>query len=180
MIKWHIERYDRLRTSTASRASVVLSAGALLSAGNVLLITQILARSADWLRSWWLLLFTLIAVTGVGLVMASLLRAAGVLVTLRSSRAEFASAGELPVSLIYNGTDTLAHLPTFEAFRSAVRGQDPDDAAAAAEVELWVCINQHRSRYARLRQAVRLLRHAALAYVAAMLLALVVNMTYGL
>ena len=101
-------------------------------------------------------------------------------VVRRERAPEFASAGELPVSLIYNGTDTLAHLPTFEAFRSAVRGQDSDDAAAAAEVELWVCINQHRSRYTRLRQAVRLLRHAALAYVAAMLLALVVNMTYGL
>ena len=64
LLKWHIDRYDRLRVSTAGRASVVLSAGAILSAGNALLLTQILNSTTAWLTAWWLLTFTVVALIG--------------------------------------------------------------------------------------------------------------------
>jgi hypothetical protein len=45
----------------------------------------------------------------------------------------------------------------------------------SAEVELWVCVQQHRYRYSRLRTAVRLLRYAALATFVLLAVALAVG-----
>src|SRR4051794_20979919 len=42
LLRWHIERCDRLRASTASRAGVVLSAAAILSAGNAVILSRLL------------------------------------------------------------------------------------------------------------------------------------------
>src|SRR5215467_14360165 len=46
LVKWHINRYDRLRGSTTNRAAVVLSAGAILSAGVAVALSQLLSNSA--------------------------------------------------------------------------------------------------------------------------------------
>lgn len=42
LLKWHIDRYDRRGASTVSRASIVLSAGAILSAGNAVILSPLL------------------------------------------------------------------------------------------------------------------------------------------
>lgn len=56
LAKWHIDRYDRLRASTATRASAVLSAGAILSAGNAVVLAQLLGNAerlgADPAKRW--------------------------------------------------------------------------------------------------------------------------------
>lgn len=180
MLKWHIERYDRLRTSTASRAAVVLSAGAILTAGNALILSQILGRSTGWATSrWWLPILTVAALISAGLVVSSLLRAANVLITARGSRDSFKGLGNVPVSLIFNGPDTLANIPTFADFRAIVAGQSAVDRREAAEVELWVCIHQHRHRYRQLRVAVRLLRYAAVAFFTILVIALLANLVYA-
>ena len=179
VLKWHIERYDRLRISTASRAAVVLSAGAILSAGNALLLGQILGDAVDWLISWQLLVLTVAALASAGLVVSSLIRATNVLLTTRGSRATFAALSDPPPSLIFNGADTIAHLTTFADFRKALETQGPQAIADAAEVELWVCIHQHRHRYAQLRAAVRLLRYAALAFFVVLVLIMTANLLYA-
>src|SRR5204862_6790946 len=43
-LHWHIERYDRLRGSVASRASYVLSANALILGGAALTLNQLAAH----------------------------------------------------------------------------------------------------------------------------------------
>ncbi|MEH0823148.1 MULTISPECIES: hypothetical protein [Micromonospora] len=174
LLKWHIERYDRLRVSTAGRASVVLSAGAILSAGNALLLGQFLGGN-DGMPAWWILAFTVVALLGAVLVVASLVKAANVLVTARSSREILPGGATLPRSLLFNGTDTVADVKSFDEFRTAVRSQSPRDIRQAAEVELWVGIQQHRQRYHRLRESVRLLRLAALLFVTLLALVLIVN-----
>jgi hypothetical protein len=47
LVKWHIDRYDRLRGSTTNRAAVVLSAGTILSAGVAVVLSQLLSSSAE-------------------------------------------------------------------------------------------------------------------------------------
>lgn len=181
VLKWHIDRYDRLRSSTASRAAVVLSAGAILSAGNAVLFGQLLGATKSWLGQWgWLLALTMAVLGSAALVVASLIRAANVLITTRGSREMFRALGDIPVGLVFNSGDTVARLKTFDDFRTAVAGQDHRDMVAAAEVELWVCLHQHRHRYAQLRAAVRLLRHAALAFLAILVLVLTANLAYAL
>src|SRR5688572_11797902 len=53
LLRWHIDRFDRLRASLASRAAVVLSATAVLVAGQAFLANLYFAnrhtRVWDWL-----------------------------------------------------------------------------------------------------------------------------------
>ncbi|MDG4789039.1 hypothetical protein O7626_24435 [Micromonospora sp. WMMD1102] len=165
LLQWHLDRYDRSRASTSSRASVVLSASAILSAGNAVVLAQLLGGSAaDRLGPVPLVLFTLASLVSAGLVVLSLLRAASVLVTIRPSRAILGSGAELPEALVFNGTDTVRRLHSFAEFQAALAGQRDPEIRQAAQVELWIGIQQHRQRYVRLREAVRLLRYAAVAF----------------
>lgn len=176
LLKWHIDRYDRLRASTAARASVVLSAGAILSAGDALLLSQILGSTGRQLDWWLLLAFTAAAVVSMSLVVLSLIRASNVLVTPQGSRMMLEDRGGLPVGLVFNGTDTVRHVATFADFQSVVASQGPAALLEAAELELWIGIHQHRYRYVRLRLAVRLLRYAAVTFLAILIAAMVVNL----
>lgn len=177
-IKWHIERYDRLRTSATSRAAVVLSAAALLSAGNAIFLTQLLSSTAGWLHSWRLIVLTVLALASVGLVIGALLRAANVLMTARGSREIFAGAHDAPPAPIYNGSDTVSQFSTFDEFQAAILGQDGREAVQAASVELWINIIQHRHRYGQLRQAVIVLRYAAISFLVVLTVAIVLNTVY--
>jgi hypothetical protein len=175
LLRWHIERYDRLRASTASRAAVVLSAGAILSAGNAVVLSQVFGGSYDDLDRRLVIAFTVAVMVSAAMVVVSIIRAASVLVTPRASRSMFAEPTGLPPSLLFNGTDTVARAPSFEAFRSAVAGLTEADMLTAAQVELYINIRQHRHRYDRLRDAVRLLRYSAVAFLLVLAAGVTVN-----
>jgi hypothetical protein len=161
LLRWHIDRYDRLRASTASRAGVLLSAGALLSAANAVIITQLLGSRYERMAAGVLVIFGAATLLDTVLVVLALIQAAGVLTTSRESRETFAHLGPVPVSLVFNGSHTVRELRSFEEFSAAVDAQSPTDAVQAAKGELWVGIHQYRVRYEHLRRAVRLLRWAA-------------------
>ncbi|MGW7514376.1 hypothetical protein ACWGJ2_02130 [Streptomyces sp. NPDC054796] len=161
LLKWHLDRYDRLRVSTASRAAVVLSAGAILSAGDAVLLTRLLEGANPHLDSRLALVFGLGLLGSIGLLVLSLVHATGVLVTLKASRDVFADMRDLPPGLIFNDSDTVRELATFDDFKATVDTQDYPAMVRAAQVELWIGIRQHRHRYLRLRAAARMLRWAA-------------------
>jgi hypothetical protein len=180
MIKWHIERYDRLRTSATSRAAVVLSAAALLSAGNAVFLTQILGATPVWLTSWRLPTVSILSLFSLVLVILALLRAANVLLAPRGSRQIFAGASEAPLSPIFNGSDTVEKFARFDDFQSVLLGQSDAESVEAASVELWICINQHRRRYTQLRSAVNVLRYAGIAFLVVLVAAISLNVAYSL
>jgi hypothetical protein len=169
MLCWHLDRYDRQRASTSARASVVLSAGAILFAGNTIVLSRLLEpemRHLDW-RIVMLLLAC--GVLSALLIMLSLLRSAGVLVTPRGSRQMFLLNENVPASLVFNGTDTVDQLRTFASFQHVLEAQSRKDNLQAAQIELWICIQQHRYRYRQLCLAVRYLRYAAMSFVFGMI-----------
>ncbi|GIG90267.1 hypothetical protein [Plantactinospora endophytica] len=177
LLQWHLDRYDRLRVSTSGRASVVLSASAILSAGNAVVLAQLLGGSvADRLAPWLLVLFTALTMVSAGLVVLSLLRAASVLVTPQSSRTMLGDDDVLPAALVFNGTDTVRRLNSFAEFQAALARQGTPEILQAAQVELWIGIQQHRQRYVRLRAAVRLLRYAAVAFLVILAIAMIGNL----
>lgn len=176
MLRWHIERYDRLRTSTATRAAVVLSAGALLSAANAVIISQVLALSSRDVPLAPLLVCALIVLSGSALLVLSVLRAIRVLVTVHDSRTMFDPADTLPASPLFNGTDTVRHVRSFDDFSALVDGQTDDEVSRAATTELWIGIHQHRHRYQHLRAAVRLLGYASIVIPLALACVLIVNL----
>jgi hypothetical protein len=174
LARWHIDRYDRLRASTSSRAAVVLSAGAILSAGNAVILSQLLQQSASS-RLWLIAVCTFGLTASAALIVLSVIRATGVLVSLRLTRDMFPDP-DLPPGLVFNATDTVRHAPTFRQFQDAVWSQDLAHILEAANVELWIIIRQHRHRYARLRSAVRALRFAATAFLAVLTVLVISNL----
>jgi hypothetical protein len=166
LLKWHLDRYDRLRTSTANRAGVVLSAGAVLCAGDALILTQLYSVPREMMPNWLLALTTVLVVANAVLIVLSLIQASNVLVIMRDSRALLAETGPLPPSTLFNATDTITAAGSFGHFRRLISAQSGMDAVEAATVELWVGLQQHRLRYASLRRSVRLLRWAAIAFLA--------------
>jgi hypothetical protein len=164
LAKWHLDRYDRLRASTASRASVVLSAGALLSAGNAVVLSQLRGTAGHGAGAGLLTTFSIGLAVSACLVIVSLFHAAGVLVTPKDSRTMLASHGQLPAAPLFNGTYTVEHCGTFDEFVAVCRAQMSAQILEAAHVELWIVIQQHRYRYLKLRKAARVLRWAAVVF----------------
>jgi hypothetical protein len=174
LLRWHIERCDRLRASTASRAGVVLSAAAILSAGNAVILSRLLPLHELGNQAPILALVILAAACAV-LVVVSLIEASNVLVTRKASRRIFDRAGSIPVSLMFNGSDTVAHIKDFSEFHHVLRSQSEDDIVLAAEVELWICLQQHRRRYDKLRRSIHSLQYASGVFLVALLGLIFVN-----
>lgn len=174
LARWHIDRYDRLRTSTSSRAAVVLSAGAILTAGNAVILSQLLQRTTAF-HQWLLVMCTLGLVASASLIVHAIIRATGVLVSLRSSREIFPDS-TLPSGLVFNAPDTMRLTSSFAAFERAAAAQTLPDILRAANVELWIIIRQHRHRYARLRSAVRALRYSATIFLAVLTMLVIANL----
>lgn len=169
LIRWHLDRYDRLRSSTTARASVILSATAILSAGCVVELTLVLGKTTLSLRG----LERTLLIAGVGLtitlVVVGLVHATTLLATSKQTRRMLAGGQDLPIGLIFNGTDTIREISSFRDFTAVVETQGHQQILRAAEVELWITIHQHRWRYVRLRVATRLLRLSALAFLVMLL-----------
>ncbi|SPT51848.1 hypothetical protein [Actinomadura madurae] len=180
LLKWHLDRYDRRRASTASRASVVLSAGAILSAGNAVILSQLLGAPAARLDGRLAALFGTGLLVSMTLVIVSLIRATGVLVTAKSSRETFPEVRHLPTALLFNDSDTVRENASFVQFQDAVETQDHVAIREAAQVELWIGIQQHRRRYLRLRAATRALRWSAAVFLASLIALTVTILTSGL
>ncbi|MEU9958506.1 hypothetical protein [Streptomyces sp. NPDC050982] len=135
-----------------------------MSAGNAVVLARLLAGPDDRVETWPTVLFGAGLLTSIGLVVLSLIRATGVLVTPRASRETFTDARDLPPGLVFNDSDTVRELRTFDDFKAVVRAQDYPAMLEAAQVELWIGIRQHRHRYQRLRAAAQVLRWAAVVF----------------
>jgi hypothetical protein len=162
MVKWHIERFDGLRKSAADRASVVLNAGAILSAGNAVMLSVLFANPRLVSGPLVLGYSAGVAVSIFFIVMAMML-ANGVLVSLRVTR-HLLRADQLPLGLLFNATDTAARFKTFPEFQMHIASESYLQILHNAEVELWVGMRTYRYRYARLRSAIRALRVAAMIF----------------
>jgi hypothetical protein len=163
LLCWHLDRYDRLRASTASRAGVVLGAGTLLAAANAVIIAEAVGAPTDVLPNPLLLICMVLALVSTSMVLLVVIQASSVLVTFRDSRSYLVGGQEPPIALIFNGADTVRRLNSYDSFNKAIATQGSAEAIQAAEAELWINIHQHRSRYVSLRRAVRIVPYASFA-----------------
>jgi hypothetical protein len=175
LVKWHINRYDRLRGSTTNRAAVVLSAGAILSAGVAVALSQLLSNSAE-LKGWPLTVFSVGAAATALLLVLSLILAMDALISLRRS-IQLLPDPTRPrgAGLIFDGADTIDGLKSFADFSNALKTEVHEQTLDRALAELWTLIRQHRHRYRRLRGAVRALRYAAILFLAVLIGLIITN-----
>jgi hypothetical protein len=152
----------------------VLSAGAILTAGNAVVLSQLLQR-ANSVVSWLVVVCTVGLLVNVALIVLALVSATGVLVSLRPSREMFPDPN-LPIGLAFNASDTIRYAGDFDKFHETMRTRNASEILESAYVDLWIIIRQHRHRYARLRTSVRALRYAALVFLTVLTTLVIANM----
>jgi hypothetical protein len=165
-LKWHVDRFDKLRVSTASRSAVVLSAAALLSAGDAVLLTEVLDRPAQ-ANDGVVTLLALTLLASAICVVFSAVRSTSALIGLKRFGDLFPEE-TLPTSLVFSASDTAKTVKSFDQFSQLVKNQPASDVWMSACTELWITIRQHRFRYGKLRDAVRFLRFGAWTFLLAL------------
>jgi len=152
---WLIERYDELRSSTASRASIVLSAAAILITGSSFLFEKflVLIPQISLIERVVLIFVFLLSLT---FQLASIGSSASAIVNVwKKSRKMI--GGEIPPRLLFNARDTIETYETLEKFEQEFKSTDEEQILSFALGELWTITNSHHKRYQILRRATRLL-----------------------
>jgi hypothetical protein len=162
MLRWLIERGDTLRASYANRASIILSADALLLATIVFLSDKVLGQVNHPRRSS-LSVFIIISVLSM---CSSFILAMFASASLRwSSRKDTKFKG--PMRYFYNATDTFKDLESFDSFHDKFVSTNIDEFIKNGCAEMWVGHKLQRFRYNKLKVSILLLFVAVISLVIA-------------
>ncbi|MFF1693413.1 hypothetical protein ACFVXC_07305 [Streptomyces sp. NPDC058257] len=161
MTKWHIDRYDRLRSSTSVRASVLLSANAILASGSLILVNYHLQTTKNS-RSFWIeAIFCALAVLTLSLILRSLWSSINAIAARKTTRVLHST--EIPSRFLFNWGDTLKSVDGHSDFSRKVRDLTLDSMLGHATAELWTDILQHSQRHRHLRSAINTFRYCVMA-----------------
>jgi hypothetical protein len=156
LLKWHIDRYDRLRSSTSTRASILLSANTVLLTGMILLANYRLQQQATHPVGALDLAVATTLVIAVALNAGSITSCVNAIAARKTTRS--LHKDEIPGRFLFNWGDTLHTVDGFTSFSAKVSALDTDAILGHATAELWTDILQHKRRHRHLRQGVRLFR----------------------
>ena len=152
----------------------MLSACAILSAGNAVILSRLLGSSAD-VKGWLLAAFSAGIAASVALIVLTVIRSTSVLISLRSSRKMFREDGR-PPGLLFHASDTVRHIKTFSQFQAVIEREHHAQVLEQAEVELWLAVRHYMYRYGKLRGAVLAFRGAALIFLCVLTASVIVNL----
>jgi hypothetical protein len=158
-IQWHIDRYDRLRASTSSRAAVLLSANAALLTGTLVLANTFLQNVV---KSWAAVPIELLALGSAATTVVAIFFCANAIATWRTTRN--INRQEIPPRLMFNWGDTLRAVDGYSKFESLVLAQTSEEVLKNGIAELWTDILQHSRRHKHLRYAMHLFRAAVVIF----------------
>lgn len=161
-VKWHIDRYDRLRTSTSTRASVLLSANAALISGILLLTNHYLRVIFNITPLLVDITFALIGMLCVALVLRSLWGCIDAIAARKTTRS--LHAAEIPSRFLFNWGDTLRSVDGYSNFSQSIKKLTEEDILNHATSELWSDILQHSKRHSRLRMAISYFRYTVISF----------------
>lgn len=168
---WMIERYDNLRSLVSNRASIIVSADALLLAGITFLLDQFITLGNAVGGAERTILFAM-----VGLVILflgiSLFNAVSAIAFVWTTGRKATSFSDEPVILFFNTRETLKTLPTTELFAKRFKSTTKEQMTEYALAELLLVSRVHQARYGSLRWSLRFLQMAVLPFLTAILLTL--------
>jgi len=162
LTRWHIDRYDRLRASTATRASVLLGANSVLMAGSAFLVDYHLQTAPPGRHPAWTIFFAIIAAITIGLILRSLWSCVDAIAARKTTR--MVHPGEIPSRFLFNWGDTLKAVDGSSSFVSKVSALSYDEVLKHAAAELWTDILQHSQRHRHLRAAISVFRYGIVAF----------------
>lgn len=175
-IEWHISRHDQLRVSASSRASIVLSACAILSAGDAVILSQLLGSPAD-VKGWVLAVLSAGIAASAALVVVTVILSTSALISVRSSSKRFPD-DDRPVGLLFHAAHTVRRIHSFPQFRAFIEAEHYGQVLEQAEVELWLAMQHYMYRYGKLRGAVIAFRGAAVTFVCVLTASVAVNLVH--
>ncbi|MFH8402019.1 hypothetical protein ACH4E9_31925 [Streptomyces anulatus] len=164
MTKWHIDRYDRLRSSTSVRASVLLSANAVLASGSLILVNYHLQTNKGSRTLLIEAAFCVMAVLTLSLILRSLWSSINAIAARKTTRV--LHSAEIPSRFLFNWGDTLNSVDGHSDFARKVKGLSLDSILGHAMAELWTDILQHSQRHRHLRSAINTFRYCVMSLLA--------------
>lgn len=160
MTKWHIDRYDRLRSSTSVRASVLLSANAVLTSGSLILINYHLQTTKGSRALPIEAAFCVLAALTLSLTLRSLWSSINAIAARKTTRV--LHSAEIPSRFLFNWGDTLNSIDGHSDFARQVKGLSLDSILGHALAELWTDVLQHSQRHRHLRSAIHTFRYCVM------------------
>ncbi|TKK86462.1 hypothetical protein FDA94_21855 [Herbidospora galbida] len=161
LVMWMINRYDLLRSSTASRATLLVSANTFLLTGTALLLT-VYGNARPNEPSWLSIAFIGFFFATISAILASIWDCVSAIAAQKTSRSVTPSA--IPSRFAFNWGDTLKEVSTFSDFSTRLTEANLQDKLGFAVSELWTAINQHKRKHRHLRRGVRLFRISLLLF----------------
>jgi len=159
LARWLIDRYDNLRSSVSNRASIVLSADALLLAGSTFLISQITLASGRY-SSLERIVFSVCVGIGILFISFSIINAAISMAFVWKTSRESLHFEKLPPLFFFHHRDTINHFQELEEFEKEYRSTSQDQMLHYALGELLLITKTHFQRYQSFRKSVRFLLYA--------------------
>ncbi len=154
-VRWMLSRYDNWRASIATRCSIVLSADALLLAGETFLANSILDEMFNipiWLR---IVIIFLIIISMTLLILSLYFSTIGIANVFKSSRDSIAK--DTPNRLLFHPSDVVTTSEDFESFIQKYTNLNQEEINRALWSELWSLVNMHHKRYQQLRKSIKLI-----------------------
>jgi len=168
---WLIERYDNLRSLVSNRASIIVSADALLLAGITFLLDHLIGLGNTMAGIERTILFAVVGLV-ILLLSISLFYAVSAIAFVWTTGRKATGFSNEPVILFFSTRETLNILPTTELFAERFKSTTKEQMTDYALAELLLVSRIHQARYGAFRWSLRFLQMAVPPFLVAILLTL--------
>lgn len=166
LLKWLIERSDKMRLSYANRATLILSADAFILAAIVFLIDKNLGQ----LNSVWKILIIISSMVSLVFMLVSFIYAFNACIARKRSRETTEFKGSNRIFL--NPGDTFEELENIDEFKTKFKTMSYQEFIENACAELWVELKLQDIRYRKLKKSVPFILFSFMALIVALFLML--------
>ena len=160
---WLIERYDGLRASVASRASIIVSADALLLTGMTFLLGDALSALSQYSSFVKMVLFASIC-SGFILISLSAVHATNAIAFVWRRTKKSVDFSIPPRPLFFAARDTSESFDDIEDFEQAFKNTSEESMLHYALAELLLIAKIHQKRYKNFRRSMQLLTVALMVF----------------
>ena len=155
LVRWLIESYDGRKASVAGRASILLSADALLLAATTFLIEKLFPHLINIKLFEKTILIIVVAISLILLVASIAVATSGIANIWKTHKRKY--RGNVTSRLYFYPRQTFEKYKSFKEFSKSFDCMHENQMIQEALGHLWVITMEYNERYGNLRKATRLL-----------------------
>jgi hypothetical protein len=169
-VNWHLQRNDNLRSSIANRATIVLTANAVVITAVLFLIDK------NYAKNNLTIIMTIISLLFV--LLSSFFSIVSILSLKKAKKIVNDKKFSMSEMLFYFASGTLKQLDTKEKFVSKLKETDKEEFLRYASTSLWYGMNLFANRYTKLRISVIFLIAALIILITTIIIELIQNISF--